>query len=109
MFDLRDVMNATSNARLVVFSDGGALSRRDAASEAGTLQWAWRAAGVRTVVLSRWTSEDTADAAFLQELHRQIADGRAVHEAELKARQAVRRSADWAAPFYWSGWIGIGQ
>ena len=109
MFDLRDVMNATSNARLVVFSDGGALSRREVASEAGTVQWAWRAAGVPTVVLSRWTSEATADAAFLQELHRQIADGRAVHEAELKARQAVRRSAEWAAPFYWSGWIGIGQ
>ena len=109
MLDLRDVINATSNARLVVLSDGGALSRRDAASDAGTVQWAWRAAGVPAVVLSRWTNDEAAEAAFLQELHRHILDGRAPYEAELKARQAVRRSADWAAPFYWSGWIGIGQ
>ncbi|MEO7276252.1 MAG: CHAT domain-containing protein [Vicinamibacterales bacterium] len=108
MLDLRDVINATSNARLVVFSDGGGLSRRDAASDAGTVQWAWRAAGVPAVVLSRWAGDEAADQAFLVELHRQLHDGRAPHEAELNARQLVRGTPGRAAPFYWSGWIGIG-
>jgi len=73
------------------------------------VQWAWRAAGVPAVVLSRWTADEAADQAFLRELHRQIQDGRPPHEAELEARQAVGRSPAWTAPFYWSGWIGIGQ
>ncbi len=93
----------------MVLSDGAALSMRDTASDAGTVQWAWRAAGVPAVVLSRWTTDEAAAAAFLQELHRQLHDGQTPHEAVLKARQAVLRSAAWAAPFYWSGWIGIGQ
>jgi len=70
---------------------------------------ALNAAGVPAVVLARWENEEGASDAFLQELHRQLQNGRAPHEAELKARQAVRRSSGWAAPFYWSGWIGIGQ
>jgi CHAT domain-containing protein len=107
--DLRDVINSTLAARLVVISDGAALSMRDAASDAGTVQWAWQAAGVRATVLSRWTTDEAAAAAFLQELHRQLHDGRTPPDAAFRARQAVRRSTSWSAPFYWSGWIGIGQ
>ena len=106
--DLRDVINATLRARATVISDGAVLSMRDSAADAGTLQWAWRGAGVPVVVLSRWATDDAAAEAFLRELHGRLAAGEPVQDAMLKARQAVRRSDQWAAPYYWCGWIEVG-
>jgi CHAT domain-containing protein len=108
MLDLREVFNLDLHARLAVLSDGAALSMRDAASEVGVVQWAWRAAGVPSIALSRWPSDDGARERLLTELHRQLRAGRSAADALVAARRAVHRIAAWSAPFYWAGWIGVG-
>jgi tetratricopeptide (TPR) repeat protein len=108
MLDLRDVLNLDLHARLAVLSDGVALSMRDAASEVGLVQWAWRTAGVPWVVLPRWASDDTAREALVRELHRQLRSGKSPDDALLAARRSVQQTARWKAPFYWTGWIAIG-
>ncbi len=108
MLELREVFNLDLHARLTVLSDGAALSMRDAASELGIVQWAWRAAGVPWIVLSRWPSDDDDREAIVRELQRQLRNGKSPDEALLATRQAVQRKPAWRAPFYWTGWIAVG-
>ena len=108
MLELREVFNLDLHARLTVLSDGAALSMRDAASELGIVQWAWRAAGVPWIVLSRWPSDDDDREAIVRELQRQLRNGKSPDEALLATRQAVHRKPAWRAPFYWTGWIAVG-
>ena len=108
MLELREVFNLDLHARLTVLSDGGALSMRDAASELGIVQWAWRAAGVPWIVLSRWPSDDADREAIVRELQKEVRNGKSPDEALLAARQAVQRKPAWRAPFYWTGWIAVG-
>ena len=54
--EAREVMNLDLRADVAVLSDGGAMSMRDAADEVGMIAWAWRAAGVRNLVLPRWST-----------------------------------------------------
>jgi hypothetical protein len=44
--ELREVMNASSAARLALLTDGAAISMRDSAAAADVVQWGWLAAGV---------------------------------------------------------------
>jgi tetratricopeptide (TPR) repeat protein len=108
MLDLRDVFNLDSRARVSVLSDGAALSMRDAASELGVVQWAWRAAGVPWIVLSRWPSDDGAREIVVREVQKQTQAGKSPDEALLAARQAVQRKPAFKAPFYWTGWMIVG-
>ena len=82
---------------------------RDAASEVGVVQWAWRAAGVPWIGVSRWPSDDPAREAVVREMHRALRDGKEPDGALLAARQALQRNTAWAAPFYWAGWMAIGS
>jgi CHAT domain-containing protein len=81
---------------------------RDAASELGIVQWAWRAAGVPALILPRWISDQAARDAFLLELHRHLRAGEQIDAAALAARRSVKSTDGWSAPFYWSGWVSIG-
>jgi tetratricopeptide (TPR) repeat protein len=108
MLDLREIINLDLHARATVLSDGAALSMRDAASEISVVQWAWRAAGVPWIVLSRWPSDAAARDAFIRELHRQLRSGKDPDAALLAARQAVRQTPGFRSPFYWCGWIAVG-
>jgi tetratricopeptide (TPR) repeat protein/CHAT domain-containing protein len=108
VLDLRDVFNLDSQARVSVLSDGAALAMRDAASELGVVQWAWRAAGVHWVVVSRWPSDNGVREIIVRELQKQLRSGKSPDEALVAARQAVQQKPVWKAPFYWAGWIAVG-
>jgi tetratricopeptide (TPR) repeat protein len=109
ILELREVFNLDLHARLAVLSDGAALSMRDAASELGIVHWGWCAAGVPWLVLPRWPSDDAARETLVRELQRQLRAGKRPDDALLAARQAVRQTPAWRAPFYWSGWIAVGE
>jgi tetratricopeptide (TPR) repeat protein len=110
--ETREVMNLNLQARVIVLSDGAALAMRDAADEAGTIAWAWRAAGIPSVVMPRWRADESdADAAsleFMRELHRRLRAGDPPDAAMQSARATLRARPTLSAPFYWAGWILIG-
>jgi CHAT domain-containing protein len=106
--ETREVMNLRLAARVAVLSDGAATSMLDGASAAGVVQWAWLAAGVPSVMIARWTTDPAASDALLVEFYRRIRAGATPAEALHRARAAIRSKPEWAAPFYWAGWMVTG-
>ena len=106
--DARDVMNLTLTARLAILSDASAMSMRDAADEAALVQWAWRAAGVPSLVMARWLTQTAAAEDLLAGFHRRVRAGERPESALRAAQSDVRESEGHSAPFYWAGWILIG-
>jgi len=107
--ELREVFDLDLRARATVLSDPSALSMRDAAGEAGIVQWAWQAAGVPAVVLSRWSIDDSARTVWLRAFHQELRAGRSLDQAIATAAAAVRQTRGWSAPFYWAGWLVVGR
>jgi len=108
-FELREVMNLTIQPAAVLLTDGAATSMRDGAAGADVFQWAWLAAGAPTVVLARWSADPEAAEAVLTEFHRQLLNGGEPAAALKSARASVRKRAEWSAPFFWAGWMGLGK
>ena len=107
VLEAREVMNLDLRAALAVLSDGSAMSMREAADESATIAWAWRAAGVPSIVMPRWPTEDPLSNQMLAELHARLRAGDSPELALQAARQKVR--ARNPAPYYWSAWMLIGQ
>ncbi len=106
--EAREVMNLDLRADVAVLSDGGAMSMRDAADEVGMIAWAWRAAGVRNLLLPRWSPDEPASDAFLKAVHDRLRAGDAADVAAQAARATVRSTRATAAPFYWAAWMVVG-
>jgi CHAT domain-containing protein len=109
VLEMREVMNLDLRARTTILSDGGTASRRGAAPSAGIVRWAWRAAGVPTLVLSRWETDPAESTAMLKELHAGLREGEVPEDALQRARAAVRAGEDTRAPYYWAGWMVVGR
>jgi tetratricopeptide (TPR) repeat protein len=106
--DAREVMNLDLRAQVAVLSDAAAMSMRDASDDAALMQWAWRAAGVRSLMIARWAVDPIAAELLLAKFHQQLREGIAPEEALRAAQTAVRQTETRAAPFYWTGWLLIG-
>jgi tetratricopeptide (TPR) repeat protein len=104
-----ELMNLSLQSRVAVLSDGAATSMRDGAAATDILEWAWLAAGVPSVVVARWSPDAAASDALLVEFHRRLRDGADPATALDAARRVVRKRAEWAAPYYWAGWMAIGR
>ncbi len=109
VLETREVMNLDLRARMAILSDGGSASRRGAAPAAGIVRWAWRAAGVPTLVLSRWETDPTESTAMLKELYAGLKEGDRPEDALQRARAAVRAGDGTRAPYYWAGWMVVGR
>ncbi|HEY7501856.1 MAG TPA: CHAT domain-containing tetratricopeptide repeat protein [Vicinamibacterales bacterium] len=103
----REIMNLDLAARVAIFSDGTAMTMREAADEVPAIAWAWRAANVRTVVMPRWTADEARSTEMLTELHARLRAGDTPEAAVQSARAKVRRSSAGAVPLQWAGWIVI--
>jgi tetratricopeptide (TPR) repeat protein len=109
VLEAREIMNLQLRARGAIFTDGMAMSMRNAATATPTLQWAWLAAGVPAVVLPRWKSDEAAGEALIAELHARLKAGDAPPDAMRAARRKIRSNEATAAPFYWAGWMVVGK
>lgn len=108
MLEMREIMNLSLPARVVVLSDGDAAAMRDAQAATGAIAWAWLAAGTPSVVLNRWAAEASAPD-LLGEFHRRLLRGDSSADALRAARAGVRARAEWSAPYYWAGWMDVGK
>jgi CHAT domain-containing protein len=106
--EAREIMNLDLRAAVTVFSDGAAMTMMDAADETGAVAWAWRAAGVRAIVLPRWRADEAASNAFLAAFHARLRAGDAPDAALGAARSAVRQVRGFSTPHFWAGWMLVG-
>jgi CHAT domain-containing protein len=82
---------------------------RDAADDTVLIYWAWRAAGVPYLVMSRWPADASVSDRFLAEFHRALNAGEPPASAFRGAQDILRRSDSTLAPHHWAGWVLIGR
>ena len=106
--ELREVMNLSSPARLGILSDSAATSMRDSAPAVQVVQWGWLAAGVPSLVISRWSGPPSARERLLAELHTRLQAGDTPAAALSAAQRLLRSTRETAAPLNWAGWMIVG-
>jgi CHAT domain-containing protein len=76
------------------------------------LRRAFRVAGARTLVMSLWSVDDRASAAWMRALYAAWADGagtgEAVRRASLERLEARRRAGESTHPLYWGAFVAVG-
>ena len=108
VLEAREMFDLTLHARAVVLTDGAALSMRAAAPAIDVVAWAWRAAGVSSIVVPRWSASRESSAGLLEEFYTQIRGGASIEVALQRARAAIRAREDTHAPVHWAGWMLVG-
>ena len=103
--ELREIINLEVPAAIVVLTDGAALSMREAADDAALVHWAWQAAGVRTVMMPRWSGDAAVADRLLAAFHETRRKGRDAAASLPAAQSAIRRTDETASPYDWAGWI----
>ncbi|MFC9872693.1 CHAT domain-containing protein [Nocardia salmonicida] len=66
-------------------------------------------AGVRSLVVSLWPVADESTAALMRRLHLHLSNGECVDVALAQAATEIARVKRWAHPYYWSGFVVIGD
>jgi hypothetical protein len=102
-------MNLHLHGAMTVFTDGSTTSMRGAATAADVLSWAWRAAGIPTIIFPRWETDDHA-LAMLKSIYVGAFEGGESPEFAVRAAAAAIRAAEAArAPYYWATWQVVGR
>ena len=98
------------HARLAVLSScrtaGGHISGGEGVAG---LSSAFIAAGVPTVVGTLWAVDDRVTERLMHGFYDELARGRAAGEALAIAQSQIRREPSTAHPFYWAGFVLIGE
>ena len=98
------------NARLAVLSACETGSGRILSGEGVLgLSSAFLVAGVPVVVASLWPVDDGATAALMKEFYAELSVGHDVATALAGAREVIREDPLTAHPFYWAGFVVIGD
>ncbi|MCP4707471.1 MAG: CHAT domain-containing protein, partial [Planctomycetes bacterium] len=86
-----------------------ALGEQSRGDELVSLSRAFLYAGTPVVVASLWPVEDEATAALMTAFHQHFQAGMSPAAALTEAQAKIREQSDWAAPYYWAGFIVIGD
>jgi CHAT domain-containing protein len=70
---------------------------------------AFLSAGVPSVVASLWPVDDRATALLVEELYRRLGRGQSVSASLAGAQAALRSGSRTADPFYWAGFVVVGE
>lgn len=109
---VRDLYNLQLNADLVVLSAcETALGQLKKGEGVVSLARAFAFAGAKSIVTSLWKVDDASTAHLMEYFYRGLKEGLTKDEALRLAKQTyLREYAGMAAhPFYWAGFIGIGD
>ncbi|MEZ4386996.1 MAG: CHAT domain-containing tetratricopeptide repeat protein [Candidatus Krumholzibacteriia bacterium] len=98
------------SARLVVLASCESAGGRVIGGEGVQgLANAFLAAGAPAVVATLWPVDDHATSGFMRCFYRELASGRTVAGATLAARQALRSDTATDHPFFWAGFVVVGD
>lgn len=109
ILETREVMNLELHARLAILADGDSGSSRGAAPATDVVRWAWRSAGVPSVVFSRWPVDSNDSLDTTRELYGRLEAGDAPETALQAARAVARTGEGTRAPYFWAGWMIVGR
>lgn len=88
---------------LVVLSACSTHSGKQTQGESAlSLAWAFKAAGAKAVIGTRWPVHDIASVMFWQVFYQQLAAGSSIVKALQQARITLIRSSRWCHPCYWA-------
>jgi tetratricopeptide (TPR) repeat protein len=122
-----EIMNLSSQARLVVLSGAEMSSGRTGPGDAAAaLAWSWFVAGTPALTLTRWPVRSPALTQFMSDFHAgvnalfagSLIGSRArleqpglTSKAEVMRQSMLRlrRSSEYQHPYYWSGFMLIGD
>ncbi len=97
-------------ARMVVLSSCESARGRILSGEGVQgLTSAFLAAGVPAVVATLWQVDDRSTAKLMAHLYEALADGEAAAAALKAARESLRRDAPTSRPYYWAGFVLVGD
>ncbi len=65
------------------------------------LAWAFKAAGAKAVIGTRWPVNDAAAVAFWEEFYKNLFEGIAIGNAFQEARMHIMKQEKWNHPYYW--------
>ncbi len=108
---LRDIYDLRLGADLVVLSGcETALGKQVRGEGLVGLTQGFLYAGARQVLASLWRVEDRSTAELMSRFYRALlVDGRPPAAALRQAQLAIRRDRRWRAPYYWSGFVLLGD
>ncbi len=105
-----DIAAAELDARLAVLSGcESALGRVTLGEGVIGLGGAFLSAGVRTVVASLWPVDDKVTADLMEFFYSELATGVTVSGALHYAQRKIASQAGTSHPFYWAGFVVVGQ
>ena len=98
------------DARLVVLSSCATAGGRVLTGEGvAGLSTAFLAAGTPTVLATLWPVDDRATERFMKEFYRGLGRGQGADAALATAQQRFRRDPATRHPFYWAGFVLLGE
>ncbi|HYN20887.1 MAG TPA: CHAT domain-containing protein [Thermoanaerobaculia bacterium] len=75
----------------------------------GTLSGAFLAAGSPGVIATLWNVGDEANAAFVEQLYRELGKGRRPAEALSRTKRRFREDRRWPQPHVWAAYVLVGD
>jgi CHAT domain-containing protein/tetratricopeptide (TPR) repeat protein len=110
LLEAREVLDLDLGADLAVLSACETGRGRIGAGEGLIgMTWAFFVAGCPTTVASQWKVEAAATNRLMLAFHRELQGGHAPAEALRLAALAQLRRADQRHPFYWAGFVAMGD
>jgi CHAT domain-containing protein len=113
LVEAREIVNLRLNADLVVLSACETARGRVAPGEGVIgLMWSFFIAGAPATLVSQWKVESASSTQLMVGFHQRWNDGRnGLSKARALQQAAIemRRTRQWGHPFYWSGYILVGD
>ncbi len=112
LLEAREIMQLHLHASLVVLSACQTARGRIGAGEGVIgISWAFFMAGVPTTVVSQWKVESASTAVLMISFHRHLKDTNGTSKAQALRHAALDLLKDksYQHPFYWAGFVMIGN
>jgi CHAT domain-containing protein len=105
-----EIMQMNLRADLVVLSAcETALGRIGAGEGMIGLSWAFLVAGSKSLLVSQWKVESESTAQLMVSFYKNLRKGKTKAESLRLAAQALSRNPRYRHPFYWAGFVLIGE
>jgi CHAT domain-containing protein len=105
-----DIASLRIPARLAVLSGcESAMGQRSVGEGVAGLTAAFLSAGVRAVVATLWRVDDAVTADLMERFYRELSDGVSAAEALRAAQVETRSQSETRHPFYWAGFVIVGD